>query len=141
MTISGMLRVTVADVGLSAVIYGLVASGLRDASWGTRLSRGGLIAAAALGAGVAVAIELHALTTGRWGYSEWMPKVQVLGVGVLPVLQLAVATVLPVWIARRLSTRPPVQGGPALADDDGRSTTSTAPESGRTGVDSPDSDG
>lgn len=141
MTMGGMLHVTVADVGLSALIYGLVAVGLRDASWGRRGSRAGLIAAAALGAGLAVAIEWHALTTGRWGYSGWMPKLPILGVGLLPVLQLAVATVLPVWIAQRFSARSPVPSAPQLVDDDGRSSASPIPADGRTGGDSPDSDG
>lgn len=141
LTMGSMLRVTVADVGLSALIYGLVAAGLRDASWGMRGSRAGLIATAAFGAGFALVIEWHALTTGRWGYSEWLPKLPILGVGVLPVLQLAVASVLPVWIAKKLSARLPVPSGPTLADDDGRSSTSTAPGGGRTGADTPDSDG
>lgn len=141
LTIGGMLHVTIADVGLSALIYGLVAVALRDAFWGRRPSRARLIAAAALGAGFAVAIELHALAAGRWSYSDLMPEVPALGAGVLPVLQLALITVFSVWIAQRLSVRPPVQSGPAAADDDGRSSASTAAVPKRTGVNSPESDG
>lgn len=95
-----MLRVTVADVGLSALIYGLVARFVRDVAWGAPPSRWGLIAAAPDGAFLTVGIEWHALATERWGYSSWMPIVPELGVGLLPVLQLALRTVVPRWVGQ-----------------------------------------
>lgn len=100
MTVANMLQVTIADVGLSVVIYGLVALVLRDVAWGTHPSRWGLIAAAVLGAVLAVGIEWHALATGRWDYSSWMPIVPGVGVGLLPVLQLVVGILVPLWVGR-----------------------------------------
>ncbi len=40
------------------------------------------------GALVAIGIEIHALSTGRWAYSNLMPVIPVIGVGLSPLLQL-----------------------------------------------------
>ncbi len=37
---------------------------------------------------VAIGIEAHALRNGKWAYSPYMPLVPLLGVGVIPVVQL-----------------------------------------------------
>ncbi|MES2088176.1 MAG: hypothetical protein V4467_04280 [Patescibacteria group bacterium] len=37
---------------------------------------------------VSIGLELHAIKTGRWGYSELMPLIPFVGVGISPVLQL-----------------------------------------------------
>lgn len=105
LTLRGMLYVTVADVGLSAVLYALVALGARDVAWAKRQAWTPMVALAALGAALAVAIELHAVATGRWSYSELMPLVPFIGAGVLPVLQLALVTAAATWIGHYLSAR------------------------------------
>lgn len=51
------------------------------------------------GAGAAMAIELAALATGRWSYSDLMPLVPGLGVGWLPVLQMMLLPLLAVALA------------------------------------------
>lgn len=44
---------------------------------------------AALGIFIAVLIEVHALETGRWAYTEAMPLIPFLKVGLTPILQMA----------------------------------------------------
>lgn len=53
------------------------------------------------GAVIAVGIEIHALSTGRWAYSGLMPIVPVVGVGASPFVQLLV---LP-WVSMALAGR------------------------------------
>lgn len=52
-----------------------------------------------LGAMTAATLEWHALRTGRWTYNGLMPLIPGLGVGVFPVLQMAIVPV----VAARLS--------------------------------------
>lgn len=84
---------TVADVGLSALIYGAVALAQRDVAWGLQPKRSALLATMAIGAGLAVGIEWHALSNERWAYSTWMPTI--FGPGAPPLLQLGAGTVFP----------------------------------------------
>lgn len=105
MTVAGILRVTAADVGLSALIYAAVAAGRRDVPW-ERWPRGStLLLVAVLGMAVAVVIETHALATGRWAYSDRMPLLPGLDVGLAPVLQLGLIPALAALIGARASVR------------------------------------
>lgn len=101
MTLANMLRVTLADAGLSALIYGAVALAQRDVAWGLQPTRYGVLAAMAIGAVLAAGIEWHALANNRWAYSPWMPTI--FGIGLLPVLQLGAGTVLPLWLGQWMS--------------------------------------
>lgn len=103
MTLRGMLRVTAADVGLSVLIYGLVALGRRKLAWGLRPARADILAAMGIGAVIAAAIEWHALNSGRWAYTASMPTL--MGIGLLPLLQLGVGTILPIGMGRWLGER------------------------------------
>lgn len=57
----------------------------------------------ALGIFVAVLVELTAKATGSWTYSERMPVF--LGLGMLPILQLATLGPAAVWLASTWSNR------------------------------------
>jgi hypothetical protein len=98
MIVAGMLQVTVADVGLSALIYGAVALAQRDINWGLQPGLWGLLAVLVIGAALAAGIEWHALSTQRWAYSRSMPVI--FGLALLPLLQLEVGTVLPIWMGQ-----------------------------------------
>jgi hypothetical protein len=101
LTWGGMLWVTGGDVLLTGAIYIAVGAMTRDIAWGTRpLSAPRVAAAMIIGVVVATAVEMHALATNRWSYSELMPVVPIVGVGVLPLLQLAMLTPVSVWIAQ-----------------------------------------
>lgn len=49
-----------------------------------------------LGLGMAAAIELFALHTGRWAYGPYMPLV--FGIGLTPLLQLAATGWMTLWL-------------------------------------------
>lgn len=115
MSLANMLRVTVADVSLSALIYGAVALAQRDVAWGLQPKRWALLAAMATGAALAAGIEWHALSNHRWSYSPWMPTI--FGLGLLPLLQLGAGTVLPLWMGQWGS-----RGRPAVSETPNRRT-------------------
>src|SRR3989344_8650244 len=49
---------------------------------------------------VAIFIELRALSIGRWAYTSSMPTI--LGIGLSPLLQLALTSILGLYLFRRL---------------------------------------
>ncbi len=55
----------------------------------------------------AVAIELYALSTGRWVYNEYMPIIPLLGIGLTPTVQLALLGFLSLTLTDRLSSPRP----------------------------------
>jgi hypothetical protein len=96
---------TAGDVGLTFVVYGVGALAAGRLSWGEAKKWNVYAAAAILGALIAIAIEWRAARTGRWSYTEDMPIVPGLGVGLWPLLQLVVLTPLSIWIAWWLGKR------------------------------------
>jgi hypothetical protein len=61
--------------------------------------------AAALGALCAVVFERFAFAFGLWSYNETMPVVPALGVGILPLAQLALLVPLSIWLTGKLISR------------------------------------
>lgn len=51
---------------------------------------------------VAYLIELHALSTGRWSYNDFMPLVPLFKVGLTPFIQLSITSVLSYAIVKRI---------------------------------------
>jgi hypothetical protein len=70
---------------------------------------------AVLGAATATILEWHALRTGRWTYNALMPLIPGLGVGVYPVLQMAIVPA----VAARVSGFLLGQGSPGGRDGRG----------------------
>lgn len=60
-----------------------------------------LFKVAILGILIAVLIELHALEVGRWAYTEAMPIIPFLKVGLTPVLQMALLPNLIFYLVRK----------------------------------------
>lgn len=56
---------------------------------------------ATVGVVIAVLIERHALATGRWAYTDWMPVLPVLDVGLVPVLQMLIVPAVVFRVAVR----------------------------------------
>jgi len=52
------------------------------------------------GAVISVAMEVFALNTGRWAYSDMMPTIA--GIGVLPILQMMIILPLIFYITSKL---------------------------------------
>lgn len=81
------LVATLGDLVIIAAIYGAVALLWRDAGWYRRMSMGQVACTVVLGVAIAVAIEAWAIASGRWAY-DGMPLVPLIGIGLIPVLQM-----------------------------------------------------
>lgn len=102
-------RAAVGDVGIIFGIYAAGALAAGDLGWGLR-GRWNIYATAALwGLAYAALVEHAALAAGRWSYSKHMPVVPVLGVGLWPLLQMALLPSLTFvcarWWAGRSATK------------------------------------
>jgi hypothetical protein len=109
-TLGRCTRAAMGDVGIILVIYvtsALVGGGLR---WGLRGRSSMFATTAVVGLAYAVLVEDLGLAAGRWSYTERMPVMPVLGVGLWPLLQM---TLLPPllfifakwWVARNLADK------------------------------------
>ena len=90
---------SVGDVAVTFVVYGIGALAAGQLRWGLTRRWNIYATSALLGAAIAVAIEWRALALGRWSYSEFMPLLPVVGVGLWPVLQLTLLVPLSLWMA------------------------------------------
>ena len=97
------------DVGiiLGICAVGTLAAG--DVGWSVRGRWNVYATAAVLGLAWAVLVEHAALAAGRWSYTERMPVVSVLGVGLWPLLQMTLLPPLTLvfaqWWAGRRATK------------------------------------
>ena len=57
---------------------------------------------ATVGIAIAVLIERYALATARWAYTEHMPMLPLVHVGLVPVLQMGILPAVVFWMAVRL---------------------------------------
>jgi hypothetical protein len=93
---------TLGDGVIAVVGFWLVAAWTGSRAWVLRPTPAQL--AAFLAVGVAITIVLERLATGvfeRWAYSDSMPVVPVLRVGLLPLLQWLIIPPAVVWFVRR----------------------------------------
>jgi len=95
-------RATFGDVAISLAALWIVAVSARSRSWILKPRRKDILAFVAIG--VAATIVLENLATGlwgRWAYIDAMPRVPVLGTGLVPLLQWLVMAPAVVWLVRR----------------------------------------
>jgi hypothetical protein len=103
-------RATFGDAGISLAAFWIVAVFVRTRSWVLKPRAGDILAFAAIG--VAATIVLEYLATGSWGrwaYNDAMPRVPILGTGLVPLLQWLMLAPAVLWFVRR-------QIGPRDAD-------------------------
>lgn len=81
-----------------AAVFGLKRSGRWTGDGGWKAYG----AAALAGGALAVLIEWAALWAGYWSYAQGMPRVPLLGIGLLPFAQLALLVPFSMWAAGRL---------------------------------------
>lgn len=87
--LSGTWRCFVASLGV--IVLGIAGSGwllFRRADWFVRPGIAGYLLMTAIGVAVAVLIERRAIATGRWVYTDRMPIMPIVNVGLVPVLQM-----------------------------------------------------
>ncbi|MFO8041695.1 MAG: hypothetical protein R6U25_00715 [Alkalispirochaeta sp.] len=102
-----------ASLGDGVIIVFIWAVGwvvFRGSSWFRPLRAANIAVLLFTGAVIAVAIELHALGTGRWAYTGLMPIVPVAEVGLSPLIQLLILPWISMVVAKRYRV---MQGDPA----------------------------
>jgi len=95
-------QATFGDAGIALAAFWVTAIFARARSW--MLQPRKLDIAIFLGVGVAATIVLEALATGvleRWAYNDALPRLPILGTGLLPLLQWLALPPLVLWFVRR----------------------------------------
>ena len=93
------------DVVIILAIYLTCSLAAVDLGWGLRGHWGMLATAAIVGLAYAVLVEYRGLAAGSWSYTQHMPVVPVLGVGLWPTLQMTLLPPLVFSMARRWASR------------------------------------
>jgi hypothetical protein len=103
-------RATFGDAGVALAAFWVTAFFAKTRSWLMQPSRWDT--AIFIGAGVVATTIIEGLAVGvleRWTYSEAMPRVPVIGTGLLPLLQWLVIPPLVLWFVRRQSGKLPLR--------------------------------
>ena len=86
---------TVGDVGLALVAFWVTAGVFRSRQWIAHPRPSQIALFVAVGIALTVGLEFYYVeVTGRWAYSELMPRVPPLGTGLAPLLQWVVIPLL-----------------------------------------------
>lgn len=104
-TAARCIPATLGDVLLTFWIYSIGALAANNLVWGLRPRWNVYLTLSLLGAIHAIWIEEVALRSGRWSYTNKMPLIPYLQVGVWPVLQLLTITPLTIGFASRFALR------------------------------------
>lgn len=99
-------QAAVGDVFISLLAYWAVCVTTRTRWWVKRPTSAQVVIF--IGVGLAVTVLLEILATrvfGRWSYSETMPVVPGLGVGLLPLAQWLLLPPIVLWFVRRSEDR------------------------------------
>jgi hypothetical protein len=99
-------RCFVASLGDGAIVLGIAGSGwllFGRADWFVRSGPKEYLMMIALGITIAVLLERHAVAAGHWAYTDRMPILPILNVGLVPVLQMVVLPPVVFWMVRRAS--------------------------------------
>ena len=98
---------TLGDAAIALAAYWVTAIFARARGWILRPNRLDIANFLGVGVGVVVTTLFEALATGmfqRWAYSDAMPRLPVIGTGLLPLLQWLVIPPLVLWFVRRQIT-------------------------------------
>jgi len=99
-------QATFGDAGISLAAFWFTAFFARTRSWIMRPSR--LDIAMFLGVGVVVTILFEAMAIGvlgRWAHCDAMPRLPIMGTGLLPMIQWLAIPPLVLWFVRRQTGR------------------------------------
>jgi hypothetical protein len=99
------LRAAFGDANISLAIFGLGRFLFGKWDWPQKVTLKKTLYLGALGGGIAIGIERHALATSRWVYTGLMPVIPHIAVGMVPVLQLMILPFLAYVIMHKLSER------------------------------------
>ena len=93
---------SVADTLMVVLLYYGFAIIYKEPFWANRMSRQRILLLILVGFAGAVLAELRHTSAGNWSYSNSMPLVPVIGVGVVPVLQLMVLPAIIYFLSFKL---------------------------------------
>ncbi|MBI5421028.1 MAG: hypothetical protein HZA35_01810 [Parcubacteria group bacterium] len=82
------LWATIGDAVIILLFYEAYAFWCKDRYWIAHMKGGHIVTLMIMGVILAIFMEWGALVSGRWSYAESMPTIPLLGVGLLPVLQM-----------------------------------------------------
>ena len=105
-------QATFGDAGIALAAFWVTAFFAGTRSWIKQSSK--LDIAIYIGIGLAATIVFEALATGvlgRWAYNDAMPRLPILGTGLLPLLQWLTLPPLALWFVRRQTGVPASEHG------------------------------
>lgn len=94
---------TLGDVAITLFVYIVVALLKNDFNWIAALNKKDVAALAVVGFFIAVGIEWRALLFGRWAYTDAMPLIPYLKVGLTPILQMILLLPFSVYLTKRFA--------------------------------------
>lgn len=95
------LWATVGDVGIAMIAFTAGAATDKRLSWFKAPSKPASAAYLAAGILLTAVLELHAIGTARWAYSELMPTLPWIGIGAAPFLQWIILPPFVLHLTRR----------------------------------------
>lgn len=91
----------VGDVVVTLFVYSIIALLKNNFSWIAVLNKKDIIALAIIGFFIAAGIEWRALLFGNWAYSETMPFIPYLKVGLAPILQMTLLLPFSIYLTKK----------------------------------------
>ena len=93
---------TIGDAGIALAAFWVAAFFARSRSWISQPRRSDIAIFIGVGLGATIILETLAIwVLERWGYSDAMPRLPILGTGLLPVIQWLAIPPLVLWFVRR----------------------------------------
>lgn len=83
-------RAAIGDVFIVAGIYALMTIIYRTRTWIFTMSKSTWVVLVLVSISVAILVEWWGIYTGRWSYSDLMPIIPFLSMGVTPILQMTI---------------------------------------------------
>ena len=94
---------TIGDILATLLVYGFIAILRWNSRWVLQTRAADYVWAGLDGALIAVVTEKLARAYGQWSYTDAMPIVPVIEVGLLPLVQLTILIPITLWLARRFA--------------------------------------
>ncbi len=102
--VASMLRCTTATFGDILIVLGIyiiMTIIYRSSDWILNMNQGKWVNLLLISLIAAIVVELWGLQTGRWSYSELMPIIPLIKIGLMPVLQMVLLVPLITLIVKK----------------------------------------
>jgi hypothetical protein len=90
------------DGAILIFLYIFLALLNRNLLWITKITPADILILVGIGTAIAIGVEKWALMTGRWGYTSAMPLLPLIGVGLPPILQMAILPLFTFTISKKI---------------------------------------